>query len=34
VAFSSLDLWGAGDEPPFTVLVDLCEEYLEEPSRD
>ena len=33
VAFSSLDLWGAGDEPPFTVLVDLCEEYLEEPGR-
>ena len=28
VAFSSTDLWGAGDEPPFVVHVDLCEEYL------
>lgn len=29
VRFSSLDLWGRTDEPPFTVLVDLWEDYLE-----
>ena len=29
VAFASTDLWGAGEEPPFTVLVDLSEPYLE-----
>ncbi len=29
VQFSSLDLWGRTDEPPFTVLVDLWENYLE-----
>ena len=29
VAFRSADLWGAGDEPPFTVLLDLWESYLE-----
>jgi nitrile hydratase len=29
VAFRSDDLWGAGDEPPFTVLLDLWESYLE-----
>ena len=29
VRFSSLDLWGATDEPAFTVLVDLWEGYLE-----
>ena len=29
VRFSSLDLWGPTDEPPFTVLVDLWESYLE-----
>lgn len=29
VRFSSLDLWGRTDEPPFTVLVDLWEGYLE-----
>ncbi|MCU1388969.1 MAG: hypothetical protein JWL72_2307, partial [Ilumatobacteraceae bacterium] len=23
------DLWGAGTEPPFSVLVDLFEDYLE-----
>lgn len=30
VRFSSLDLWGETDEPPFAVLVDLWEGYLEE----
>lgn len=29
VRFSSIDLWGATEEPPFTVLVDLWEDYLE-----
>ena len=29
VAFRSHDLWGPGDEPAFSVRVDLCEEYLE-----
>jgi hypothetical protein len=29
VAFASSDLWGAGEEPPFTVLLDLWESYLE-----
>jgi hypothetical protein len=29
VAFSSIDLWGEGDEPPFVVHVDLCEVYLD-----
>jgi nitrile hydratase len=29
VAFASTDLWGAIDEPPFTVLVDLSEPYIE-----
>jgi nitrile hydratase len=29
VAFGSDDLWGPGDEPPFTVLLDLWESYLE-----
>jgi hypothetical protein len=29
VAFASGDLWGTGGEPPFTVLLDLWESYLE-----
>ena len=29
VAFASTDLWETGDEPPFTVLVDLSEVYLD-----
>ena len=29
VEFSSADLWGTGTEPPFSVLVDLFEDYLE-----
>ena len=29
VRFSSLDLWGATAEPPFAVLVDLWQGYLE-----
>jgi nitrile hydratase subunit beta len=29
VAFSSQDLWGESDEPPWTVLVDLFDTYLE-----
>lgn len=29
VSFRSEDLWGLGDEPPFTVLIDLWESYLE-----
>jgi nitrile hydratase beta subunit len=29
VAFSSQDLWGDGEEPPFTLHIDLCEEYLD-----
>ena len=30
VAFTSDVLWGAGDEAPFTVVLDLWESYLEE----
>jgi nitrile hydratase len=30
VRFRSDDLFGPGDEPPFRVLVDLWESYLEE----
>jgi nitrile hydratase subunit beta len=29
VAFASTELWGASDEPPFTVLLDLWDSYLE-----
>jgi nitrile hydratase len=29
VAFSSDDLWGRGEGPPWTVLLDLWESYLE-----
>ena len=29
VAFASTDLWDTGDEPSFTVLVDLSEVYLQ-----
>ena len=29
IAFASRDLWGAGDEAPFTVLLDLWDSYLE-----
>jgi nitrile hydratase len=29
VAFTSTELWGAGREPPWTVLLDLWESYLE-----
>jgi nitrile hydratase len=29
VAFSSTDLWGERDEPPWTVLLDLWDSYLE-----
>ncbi len=29
VAFTSTELWGAGQEPPWTVLLDLWESYLE-----
>ena len=29
VAFRSDDLWGPGEEPPWTVLLDLWESYLE-----
>jgi nitrile hydratase subunit beta len=29
VAFASQELWGESDEPPWTVLVDLFETYLE-----
>jgi nitrile hydratase len=29
VAFRSDDLWGPGEEPPFTVFLDLWESYLE-----
>ena len=32
VRFASGDLFGPGAEPPFSVLVDLSESYLEEPS--
>lgn len=31
VAFASQDLWGPTDEPPFTVLLDLWDSYLEVP---
>lgn len=31
VAFASHDVWGASDEPPFTVLLDLWDSYLEAP---
>ena len=30
VAFRSDVLWGASDEPPWTVVLDLWESYLEE----
>jgi nitrile hydratase beta subunit len=30
VAFSSEELWGRGQEPPWTVALDLWESYLEE----
>jgi len=33
VSFRSEDLFGAGEEPSFRVLVDLSESYLEEPAR-
>ncbi len=29
VRFASEDVWGLGDEPPFTVLLDLWDSYLE-----
>jgi nitrile hydratase subunit beta len=29
VAFASQELWGDSDEPPWTVLIDLFETYLE-----
>jgi nitrile hydratase len=29
VAFASQELWGEGDEPPWTVLIDLFDTYLE-----
>lgn len=29
VAFASQDVWGPSDEPPFTVLLDLWDSYLE-----
>jgi hypothetical protein len=29
VEFSSVDVWGTTDEPPFRVFVDLYEHYLE-----
>ncbi len=29
VAFASQDLWGAGPEPPWTVMIDLWDSYLE-----
>jgi hypothetical protein len=29
VAFRSQDLWGESDEPPWTILLDLWESYLE-----
>ena len=32
VRFCSADLFGAGAEPPFHVMVDLSESYLEEPA--
>jgi nitrile hydratase subunit beta len=30
VAFGSDELWGRGEEPPWTVVLDLWESYLEE----
>ena len=30
VAFRSDELWGRGEEPPWTVALDLWESYLEE----
>ena len=32
VAFQSTDIWGHTDEPPFELLIDLWEPYLEEAS--
>jgi hypothetical protein len=32
VRFASGDLFGAGEEPAFSVFVDLSESYLEEPA--
>ena len=29
VAFASQDVWGPSEEPPFTVLLDLWDSYLE-----
>lgn len=29
VAFASTDVWGPSEEPPFTVLLDLWDSYLE-----
>ncbi|MEM7288169.1 MAG: SH3-like domain-containing protein, partial [Actinomycetota bacterium] len=29
VAFTSTDIWGATDEPPFELMIDLWEPYLE-----
>jgi nitrile hydratase len=29
VSFGSADLWGSGEEPPWTVRLDLWESYLE-----
>jgi nitrile hydratase beta subunit len=29
VSFSSRDVWGESEEPPFTILIDLWESYLE-----
>jgi hypothetical protein len=29
VAFASQELWGGSDEPPWTVLLDLFDTYLE-----
>jgi hypothetical protein len=29
VAFDSHTLWGESEEPPFTVLLDMWESYLE-----
>jgi hypothetical protein len=29
VAFRSQDLWGPSEEPPWTVLLDLWDTYLE-----
>jgi hypothetical protein len=32
VAFRSEELWGAGEEPAWTVRLDLWESYLKEAS--